>query len=43
VSLEATEREAAAALTALSTPVKKKGKRRQTPLYFRIRKSTRIK
>ncbi len=43
VSPEATEREAEAALTALSTPIKQKGKRqRQTPLYFRTRKSTRI-
>ena len=44
VSLEAPEKEATTALTTLSTPVKKKGKRRrQTPLYFRTRKSTRIK
>ncbi len=38
------EREAAAALTALSTPIKPKQKRkRQTSMYFRARKSTRIK
>ena len=44
VSLKAPKRETIAALTALSTLVKKKGKRRrQTTLYFRIRKSTRIK
>lgn len=44
VSPEATKREAEAALTALSTPFKQKGKRqRQTPLYFRTRKGTRIR
>ena len=44
VSLEATEREEISDLTTLSTPIKQKGKRqRQTPLYFRTRKSTRIK
>jgi len=44
VSPEATKREVLAALTALSTPIKQKGKRqRQTPLYFRTRKSTRIR
>ena len=43
VSLVATEREATTSLTDLSTPIKQKGKRqRQTPLYFRTRKSTRI-
>jgi len=42
--LEVTEREVAVSLPALSTPIKQKGKRmRQTPLYFRTRKSTRIK
>lgn len=44
MSPEATEREVAAALTALSTRIKQKGKiRRQAPLYLRTRKSTRIK
>lgn len=44
VSPEATKREAAAALTTFSTPIKQKGKRhRQTPLYFRTRKITRIR
>jgi len=44
VSLEPTEREATTSLIALSTLIKKKGKRqRQTPLYFRTRKSTRIR
>ena len=44
VSLEPTEKEAATSLTTLSTPIKQKGKRqRQTPLYFRTRKSTRIR
>ena len=44
VSPETTKREAATALTSLSTPIKQKGKRqRQTPLYFRTRKSTRIR
>jgi hypothetical protein len=44
VSPETLEREAAAALTALSTPIKPKQKRkRQTSMYFRARKSTRIK
>ena len=44
MSPEATEREVVAVLTTLSTPIKKKGKiRRKTPLYFRTRKSTRIK
>ena len=43
VSPKPTEKEAATVLTALSTPIKKKGKRqRQTPLYFRTRKITRI-
>ena len=40
---EATKREAIASLTTLSTLVKQKCKRRQAPLYFRTRKSTRIK
>jgi len=44
VSPEATERELVAALTTLTTLIKKKGKRKmQTPLYFRTRKSTRIR
>lgn len=44
VSPEHTEREATTALTSLNTPIKQKGKRqRQTPLYFRTRKSTRIR
>lgn len=44
VSSKATEREATTSLTALSTPIKQKGKRkRQSPLYFRTRKSTRIR
>ena len=44
VSLEAPKRELVAALTTLSNPIKQKGKRRrQTPLYFRTRESTRIK
>jgi len=44
VSLGATDRDAATSLTALSTLIKQKGKRqRQTPLYFRTRKSTRIR
>ena len=43
-SLETLEREAAAALTALSTPIKPKQKRkRQVSMYFRASKSTRIK
>ena len=43
MSPEAIEREATISLTALSTPIKQKGKRqRQTPLYFRTRKSIRI-
>ena len=38
------EREVAATLTALNTPTKPKQKRkRQTSMYFRARKSTRIK
>ena len=38
------EREVATVLTALSTPVKKEQKRkRKTSMYFRARKSTRIK
>ena len=41
---EVSEGEAATTITTLGTPVKKKGKiRRQIPLYFRTRKSTRIK
>jgi len=40
---EPTEKEAIAALDALSTPIKSKKKRqRQTPMYFKTRKSTRI-
>lgn len=43
VSPEPTEKEVATALTALSTHIKKKGKRqRKTPLYFRTTRSTRI-
>jgi len=44
VSLETIEREATTALTTLSTPIKPKQKRkRYTSMYFRARKSTRIK
>ena len=44
VSPNSIEREVVATHTALSTPIKQKGKRqRQTPLYSRTRKSTRIK
>jgi len=44
VSPETLEREAAAALATLSTPIKPKQKRkRQTSMYFRARKSTMIK
>jgi len=44
VSPKPTKREVAAALTALTTPIKQKGNRqRQTPLYFKTRKSTRIR
>jgi len=44
VSPEAPNRKATAAFNALNSPVMQKGKRRrQTPLYFRTRKSTRIK
>lgn len=44
VSPKPTEREATTALTALSTPTNQKGKRqRQTALYFRTRKSIRIR
>ena len=43
-SLEALEREAVATLTALSTPIKPKKKRkRQASMYFKARKSIRIK
>lgn len=44
VSRKAPQREAVAALIALSTLTKQKGKRSQKiPLYFRTEKSTRIK
>jgi len=44
VSPETLEREVAATLTALSTPIKPKQKRkRQASMYFRAKKSTRIK
>lgn len=44
VSPKTLEREAAAPLTALSTPIKPKQERkRQTLMYFRARKSTRTK
>ena len=44
MSPEVPKRKEAASIIALNTPVKKKGKRRrQTPLSFRTRKSTRIK
>lgn len=44
VSTEPTKKEAATALTSLSTPIKSRGKRqRKTPLYFRAGRSTRIK
>ena len=44
ISPKSIEKEATTTLTALSTPIKTKGKRqRQTPLYFRRRKSTRIR
>jgi len=44
VSLKTLEREATATLIVLSTPIKPKQKRkRQTSMYFRARKSTRIK
>jgi len=43
-SPEMLAREATVVLAALSTPRKQKGKRkRQTPMYFKARKSTRIK
>jgi len=43
VSPKPTEREAATSLTALSIPIKQKGKiQRYTPLYFKTRKRTRI-
>ena len=44
MSPKATEKEGVDALPALSTPIKSKGKRqRYTPLYFRTRRSTKIK
>lgn len=44
VSLEPNEREASTTLTTIITPIIKKGKRqRQTPLYFKTSKSTRIR
>jgi len=44
VSPEPTEKEEVASLTTLITPLKKKDKRlRKTPLYFRTRKSARIR
>jgi len=44
VSLKTLEIEVEATLTTLSTPIKPKQKRkRQTSMYFRARKSTRIK
>ena len=43
-SLETLAREVAVVLAALSTPAKQKGKRkRQTSMYFKARRSTRIK
>jgi len=44
VSPETLEREAPVSLTSLSTPIKpKKERKRQASMYFRARKSTRIR